>query len=158
MSATSLSRKKRSTLYEVLTWRYFPTADDLMLIRIVNASPEALFIGESYEDIVIQREALTPEGEWEAIEHYGESWGADFFCGTMFVNRKIRKVHLSSGQLLQFGAFRSKGDYPTLLRVKVRIGSQVIVSDPYAGSVPTGHFRRFDLEQGENAYSKRLYL
>lgn len=102
---------------------------DYMAIKVINNDKKHSYIVD-YCGIPMSREAQDENGNWLPIEYFYEI--SEFFHAIGF-----KKNHY-----LPIVFEKTKGDFHTMLRVKVRIGSQTIYSEPYEGSINITQFMR----------------
>lgn len=112
-----------------------------MKVVLKNYSNDTLMFGGQDGSVKMIQEALNPNGKWQAVEYWQNSW-----CGNSFV-----MIYFLPGSKMEFGAYKYSGTYKTKLRFKLLIFNQnsinrkyskkLIYSEPFEGSVNYSQFQ-----------------
>ncbi|MBX2876283.1 MAG: hypothetical protein KTR30_29455 [Saprospiraceae bacterium] len=97
---------------------YFP-------VFIVNENNSTHSLSGKDSRVFAIQEALDSNGNWRPIER--QAWG---FCGNGWWGRKIMPKHSAV-----FSMPKYTGDFSTQLRIRLRSGSQTLVSLPFPGKI-----------------------
>lgn len=111
-------------------------------VVLANTTEQSVAFAASDSRLRIVREALSPEGEWKAIEDLPSSW-----CGNSH-----HEVFLPPGQSWSFSAPVYEGAIETRMRFVLRGSSEgeVIYSDEFPGTV---NKEQFSIRQGHTPTS-----
>ncbi len=166
----TISEKQDTSLLQDFIWEYFRPYDDSLAtdgfqlktdykttfahrscwgdfghyfpVFVVNETNETkLFLGKVGSMFAIQ-EALDSSRQWRPIES-----NAFEFCGNAYWGLKVHPK-----EFVLFVMPKYSGDFETLLRVRLKIGDNIYVSQPYKGTINPNQFylKRNDRKQIKN--------
>lgn len=117
-----------------------------MKVNIHNNSDDTLILGVQDGSMYMIQEALDPNGNWEPIEYWVNSW-----CGNSYGN-----IYFPPHTSIYVGAYRYQGTFSTKLRFKFKYFNEKIVngvrnkkfiySEPFEGSVNYSQFHKMKAE------------
>jgi hypothetical protein len=118
MNSTNKKTKFRCNRDTIITFKAYP-------VYVVNITQrqKAIYLKSSY--IEITQEAIDKDGKWQPIEQT-----KTFNCGVGFGWRGLK-----ANEYLVTSIYKYKGDYKTLLRIKLVNGRSIYYSEPFRGSI-----------------------
>jgi hypothetical protein len=112
-------------------------------IYIVNHLKKSILISEQDGELFLIQEALDKNGVWQPIEFYSYS-----SCGNSFGEYVLR-----SNYYLMTTVYKYKGNFETLLRIKIASGNFITYSKPFKGSINLSQFKKVKIA---NSYANFL--
>jgi hypothetical protein len=112
-------------------WKKHKMVVKALPIYIVNRTKKSIFISEQETELMLIQEAKDKKGKWKPIEYYRFS-----YCGNSYGDYVLRPNYY-----LMAKVFKYKGEFETLLRIKMVSDTTVIYSHPFRGSVNLSQFK-----------------
>lgn len=123
------------------------TFDSSQPVYLVNETASPIILDAYFESRMIT-EAKDENGLWFPIEIASIS-----MCGT-----GRHPTEIWPQEMLLVGMKKHSGPFKTKLRIRLKTGSQVIVSDPFPGSINLGQFYLSNTEMKKLGFGKDLKL
>lgn len=120
----------RSVL-EFELWQNNKTYVKALPIYIVNQTKKSIFISEQDSRLMFIQEAKNKKGKWQPIEYFRFS-----NCGNSYGDYLLRPNYY-----LMVKAYKYKGEFETLLRIKMISDTNTVYSKPFKGSINLSQFK-----------------
>lgn len=112
-------------------WKTNKTYVKALPVYMVNQTKKSLFISEQDAQLILIQEAKNKHGKWQPIEYFRFS-----SCGNSYGDYILRPNYY-----LMTKVYKYKGEFETLLRIKMISDTNTVYSKPFKGSVNLSQFK-----------------